>query len=86
MKRLLALSTIVVAIGVSAVPAGALTQSNTKTYNFSNQVTVKDTGGISQIGVCPPHVPCSVQHTLSTPSASATNVNTVTIVQTNTNP
>jgi hypothetical protein len=36
--------------------------------------------------VCVPHVPCSVNNTLTTPSVSATNVLTVTISQSNTNP
>jgi hypothetical protein len=81
-KRLLALTGI--AIVLSAAPAGALTQSNTRTYTFSGQVTVVNTG--FKVQFTPGNQQGPIVHTLTTPSASAINFNPVVINQSNTNP
>jgi hypothetical protein len=70
-KRLLALTGV--AIVLSAAPAGALTQSNTRTVNASGQVKVVNTGFKFQLG----------GGTLTTLSASATNITIVVVNQHN---
>ncbi|HMK12518.1 MAG TPA: hypothetical protein VK461_13090 [Acidimicrobiales bacterium] len=95
MKRLVALSALALAgLGVGIAPAGAITQSNTKTITFSNQTMITNTGGKVQTSPAQIHFGSTggtnsqvVTNVWTTPDASAVNnPNIPPINQSNTNP
>ena len=72
MKRLLALAGLLVVLG--AAPAGALSQHNSATFQFSHNTSIANTGFNFQVG-----------GTINTAPANAGSTIVIAISQTNTN-